>query len=188
MTVFVQETAHPRRKQRRWLAWCGALVLTTFAAIAATGIHGFRVNFTPSEPIGLWRILPLDRPVRNGDLVFICPPITEAMREARARGYLRYGLCTGGVAPMIKTVAATSGQIVDIHHDVRIDGNQLAHSQPMAKDARGRQMVPYRGGVVPSGTLYLHSDFPGSFVSRYFGPLPLENVLGMAREVWTYDP
>ena len=47
------------------------------AALAAIGWLGsFRINLTPSEPLGLWRIGTLDQPVAPGDLVFICPPDT----------------------------------------------------------------------------------------------------------------
>lgn len=188
MTASVEKPMPIRSRRRMFLAWLGALLLITFAAIVALGTAGFRVNVTPSEPIGLWRILPLNRATRSGDLIFICPPASAAMREAHTRGYLRHGLCAGGVAPLIKRVAATSGQVVEIDDDVRIDGRRLLHSQLMLRDGQGRQIVPYTGGVVASGTVYLHSDFPGSFDSRYFGPLPGRHVLGLAQEVWTYAP
>jgi len=38
------------------------------------------------------------------------------------------------------------------------------------------------------GTLFLHSDFVGSYDSRYFGPLPAEGTLGLAQEVLTFAP
>ncbi|MDR6758735.1 conjugative transfer signal peptidase TraF [Mycoplana sp. BE70] len=108
------------------------------------------------------------------------------MRQARARGYLRHGLCAGGFAPLIKTVAATAGQRIEADDLVRINGRSLPHSRTMRKDGQGRRMEPYGGGIIPPGAVYLHSDFPGSFDSRYFGPLPVENVLGLARKVWAY--
>jgi conjugative transfer signal peptidase TraF len=185
MTKSLEERRQQRAKRRARLGSC---VFVMFATVGALGMLGFRVNFTPSEPMGLWQIFPLDRPLRTGDLVFICPPVTDAMREARSRGYLRHGLCPGGIAPLIKMVAAVPGQTVDIGDDVRIDGKQLAHSRLMARDGQGRSIAPSRGGVVPPGTVYLHSDFVASFDSRYFGPLPLANILGLAREVWTYGP
>jgi conjugative transfer signal peptidase TraF len=175
-------------KLRASLTWLAVPALVAVAAMSVLGTSGFRVNLTPSEPMGLWRIFPLDRSLRGGDLIFICPPLTETMHEARTRGYLRYGLCAGGIAPLIKTVAATPGQIINIGDDVRIDGRKLARSKLMPRDARGRIIKPYRGGVVLPGTVYLHSDFPGSFDSRYFGPLPVKNILGLAGEVWTYAP
>lgn len=188
MTASVENPVSLRARKKVVLFVLGASVLMTFAGIAALGMIGFRVNLTPSEPIGLWRVLHLNRSIRNGDRIFICPPATDLMREARRRGYLRHGLCTFGVAPLIKTVVATSGQVVAVDRAVHIDGKQLPHSQVMLFDGRGRRLVRYEGGVVPPGTLFLHSGFPGSFDSRYFGPLPIENVLGLAQEVFAYAP
>jgi conjugative transfer signal peptidase TraF len=175
-------------KRLAWFYRISSVSLFTLGFIVFLGGQGFRVNLTPSAPLGLWRIVQPDRPILVGDLVFICPPATDAMREARARGYLRFGLCKGWVAPMIKTVVATSGQAIEIANDVRIDGRPLPHSRVASVDGQGREMMQYNGGVVPPGAVFLHSDFPGSFDSRYFGPLPIVGVLGLAEEVWTYAP
>ncbi|MDO3445447.1 conjugative transfer signal peptidase TraF [Agrobacterium sp. V1] len=150
------------------------------------GLGGVRINVTPSEPLGLWRIRPLDRAVAIGDLVFICPSTNDIMREAYRRGYLRRGLCAGARAPLIKTVMATSGQVVETGSRVHIDGKPLPCSQIALKDGRGRTVAVYGGGVVPPETVYLHSCFQGSYDSRYFGPLPAGNILGLAQKVWTH--
>jgi conjugative transfer signal peptidase TraF len=110
------------------------------------------------------------------------------MHKARARGYLRFGLCEGLVAPLIKTVVATAGQAIQISDVARVDGRPLPHSRVSGVDGQGREMTPYDGGVVPPGTVFLHSEFPGSFDSRYFGPLSMNGILGLAQEVWTYAP
>ena len=175
-------------KRLVWFYRISSVSLFALGFIVLLGGQGFRVNLTPSEPLGLWRIVQPNRPILVGDLVFICPPATGAMREARARGYLRFGLCAGRVAPLIKTVVATSGQAVEIADDVRIDGRPLPNSRVASVDGQGREMLQYDGGVVPPGAVFLHSDFPGSFDSRYFGPLPRDGVLGLAQEVWTYAP
>ena len=177
-----------RMKRLVWFYRISSVSLFTLGFIVLLGGQGFRVNLTPSEPLGLWRIVKPDRPILVGDLVFICPPDTDAMREARARGYLRFGLCAGWVAPLIKTVMATSGQAIEIADDVRVDGRPLSHSRVSRVDGQGREMVRYDGGIVPPGAVYLYSVFPASFDSRYFGPLPMDGILGLAREVWTYAP
>lgn len=175
-------------KRLVWFYRISSVSLFTLGFIVLLGGAGFRINLTPSEPIGLWRIVERERPILTGDLVFICPPDTDAMHEARARGYLRFGLCAGSVAPLIKTVVATSGQAIEIRDDVRVDGRPIPHSGVARVDGQGREMTPYDGGVVPPGAVFLHSEFPGSFDSRYFGPLPMDGILGLAREVWTYAP
>jgi conjugative transfer signal peptidase TraF len=175
-------------KRLVWFYRISSVSLFTLGFIVLLGGAGFRVNLTPSEPLGLWRIVEPVRPILVGDLIFICPPATDAMREARARGYLRFGLCADHVAPLIKTVVATSGQVIAIQDDVRVDGRPLPHSRVARTDGQGREMVHYEGGVVPPGTVFLHSEFRGSFDSRYFGPLPMDGILGLAQEVWTYAP
>ena len=177
-----------RMKRLVWFYRISSVGLFTLGLIVLLGGQGFRVNLTPSEPLGLWRIVKPDRPILVGDLVFICPPDTDAMREARARGYLRFGLCAGRVAPLIKTVVATSGQMIEIHDHVCVDGRPLPHSRVAPLDGQGREIKRYDGGIVPPGTVFLHSEFPASFDSRYFGPLPMDGILGLAREVWTYAP
>lgn len=175
-------------KRLVWFYRISSVSLFALGFIVLLGGQGLRVNVTPSEPLGIWRIVKPDRPILVGDLVFICPPDTDAMREARTRGYLRFGLCDGWVAPLIKTVVATSGQAIETADDVRVDGRQVPHSRVARVDGQGREMERYDGGVVPPGTVFLHSEFPSSFDSRYFGPLPMDGILGLAREVWTYAP
>lgn len=184
---------HRHRVLRRlnrlvWFYRISSVSLFTLGLLVMLGGAGFRANLTPSEPLGLWRIVEPDRPILIGDMIFICPPNTEAMRKAHARGYLRSGLCAGRVAPLIKTVVAVSGQVIEIDADVRVDGRPLPHSRVAWRDGQGREMEPCDGGVIPPGTVFLHSEFPGSFDSRYFGPLPMDGILGLAKEVWTYAP
>ncbi|MDH0117149.1 conjugative transfer signal peptidase TraF [Rhizobium pusense] len=175
------------RKRRVLLFLTGsAVIISTLAAAAFTG--GYRLNLTPSEPLGLWRIEKLQRPAAVGDLVFLCPPTTAVFEEARRRGYLRGGLCAGGVAPLIKTVAALPGQRVEITDHVLIDGHSIPASYVSSTDGEGRLLLPDSGGVVPPHHLFLHSSFASSYDSRYFGPVPDSGLLGLARPVFTFDP
>ena len=172
----------------------GAIMLLSTSLVAIAGlvtaavVGGYRLNLTPSEPLGLWRIEKLNRPLEAGDLVFICPPPTAIFEEARRRGYLRRGLCAGGFAPLIKMNAALPGQHVEITDHVVIDGGSLAASVVRKTDGEDRTITPYPGGIVPSGHLYLYSSFASSYDSRYFGSVPDSGLLGLARPVITFDP
>jgi conjugative transfer signal peptidase TraF len=163
-----------------------ALVATLAIGTALAG--GYRINLTPSEPLGLWRVVPLDRTVAVNDLVFICPPPTAAMREARARGYFRSGSCPGGVAPLIKMVIAVAGQRVEIGASVAVDGRTISSSSLARRDGKGRPLARFPSGTVQRENVFVHSPFPGSYDSRYFGPLPASGILGLAQEVLTYAP
>lgn len=159
------------------------------AAIAvAAWLGGYRINTTPSYPLGLWRIEALGRPIDIGDLIFICPPPTPAFSLAFERGYIRRGLCPGRLSPLIKKVVATEGQSVDIGGHVSVEGRPLAHSKIHRVDAEGRALSAWQGGVVPAGYVFLHSDFSGSYDSRYFGPVPAAGLLGRAVPVYTFEP
>ncbi|NEI67619.1 conjugative transfer signal peptidase TraF [Rhizobium leguminosarum] len=169
----------------------GIILVAALVAILAIGTAlagGYRVNLTPSEPLGLWRIVPLHRPAAVDDLLFICSPETAAMRAARARGYFRSGSCPGAVAPLIKTVIAVAGQHVEIGVSVSVDGRRVSSSSLALRDGKGRPLAPFPSGIVPPGYVFLHSAFPGSYDSRYFGPVPASGILGLAQEVFTYVP
>ena len=173
-----------RRSPRLGLISGGLLA----ALVTIGGWGGLRLNLTPSYPLGLWRIVPLDRAATVGDLVFVCPPRNAVFEQAAARGYLRRGLCPGWVGPLIKIVAAGEGQRVEVSRSVAIDGQPLEHSDVRLIDGEGRALAPWLGGVVPPGHVYLHSSFAGSYDSRYFGPVPVEGVLGRAEPVLTFCP
>jgi conjugative transfer signal peptidase TraF len=165
------------------------LGVVSAGGIAALGwVGGFRLNATPSYPLGLWRIERPVGPIKVGDLVFICMPPGPGLTLGLERGYLRAGLCPGGAGPLIKTVAAMPGAHVEVGRSVTVDGRALGHSRVRLADAEGRALVAYAGGVVQPGHLYLHSDYTGSYDSRYFGPLPDVGLLGLARPVATFDP
>lgn len=187
--TMIDTRFHSLRRQRR-----GACVLLAAAVASALGINlagtfgGFRINMTPSEPLGLWRIRPLDRDPVVGDIVFVCVPRSALVDDARARGYLRRGLCVSGYAPLIKTVVAVAGQQVEIGQSVRIDGEEIPHSVLAGQDGMGRPLMAARSERIRSAHVFLHSPFPGSWDSRYFGSVPRSSILGLAREVLTIAP
>lgn len=176
----------PQRRNALIVLGVGAAVGASIAAAGAWG--GYRLNMTRSYPLGLWRTEMMRRQPTVGDTVFICPPTTPAFELALDRGYLPRGLCPGGTGPLIKTVAALAGQDIAIDGSVRVDGQLLDHSDVQTVDAEGRALTAFTGGVVPAGNIFLHSNFPGSYDSRYFGPVPADGILGFAKPVFTFTP
>ncbi len=188
MTIPFIAAALRRRRNRGLLFGFATITMALLGTISVAWFGGYRINLTPSERLGLWRIIELDRPAAAGDLVLSCPPQTSAMREAKMRGYLRAGLCPGGIAPLIKTIIAVAGQRVAIGIGVSIDGHPVRFSALQHRDGKGRPLTPFGGGIVPAGYVFLHSPFVGSYDSRYFGPIPAAGILGLAHEVLTYAP
>lgn len=188
MTVATYSTALASRRQWRVVLFVAVGLVVLLGTFVAGTAAGYRVNMTASEPLGLWRIIPLERPIAVGDLVFLCPPATAQFVEARSRGYLRRGLCPTGDAPLIKMVIATAGQQVEIGADVRIDGLRIPQTGLVRVDGKGRPLHPGTGGIVPAGSVFLYSPYAASWDSRYFGAIPVSGVLGLAEEVLTYAP
>ena len=176
-----------RQQTRRRVLTISGVGLALMVVFVGVGIlAGLRINLTPSEPLGLWQVVTPDRPVSVGDLVFICPPSGALSDFGLARGYFLRGTCPGGAAPLIKAVAATAGANIAVGANVRIDGIPLPNSWLSSKDGEGRTLMPWTGGVVPPGQFFLHSQFRGSYDSRYFGPVPDTGLLGFARPLLTF--
>lgn len=155
-------------------------------AVRITDAAGFRINHTPSLPVGIWRIELLHGEPRRGQIVSVCPPDTNVMRAARDRGYVSWGRCPGGYEPMLKPVVATPGDAVTVTaQGVTVNGVPVANSVRLALDSRSHRLPALPEGayhVEPGQVWLLSSHHPRSFDSRYFGPVPVENILGLAEK------
>jgi conjugative transfer signal peptidase TraF len=168
------------------------LIWGTWTLIAATGLMayaaGFRVNTTPSMPLGVWRIEPHTAALHPGDVVTFCPPDTAVFRAATERGYVPRGGCASGVEPLLKPVVAVEGDVVTVTPDgVAVNGSPIPGSAPLVRDTAGRPLRPLPPGDyrLASGELWLLSTYtPRSWDSRYFGAVPAASIVGVARPVW----
>jgi type IV secretion system protein VirB1 len=158
------------------------------AVLASADVAGLRFNLTPSMPRGLWQVVMHKTPLRRGEVVTLCPPDTAPIRLGAARGYIPAGRCPGGYEPLVKPIAATAGDRVTVSAaGVTVNGQTVPGTVPLAHDSAGRVLPPFPAGAypVPQGDVWLLSGHdPRSFDSRYFGPVPAANVLGLARPVW----
>ncbi len=149
-------------------------------AIEASGV---RFNASPSLPVGFYRLV--DAPIERGTLVAACLPEPYG-RLGRERGYLHRGLCPGGVAPVVKRVAAVAGDKVQVGDEgVFVNGSFLEEPAPPT-DTQGRPLSSWPLGVaqLTPEELWLYSRRPNSWDSRFFGPVRRSAVLGIARPIW----
>ncbi|MDB5402709.1 MAG: traF [Rhodopila sp.] len=163
----------------------GTLVAATLVTAWAVGL---RVNDTTSMPRGLWQVSGVAAPLRRGQIVTVCLPDTASSRVAVARGYLDAGTCSGGYEPLVKPIAAVAGDLVTVTpQGVNVDGRLVDNTAQRVRDSAGRPLRPFPPGVYPvmPGQVWLLSGHDGrSFDSRYFGPVPVTNVRGLARPLW----
>jgi conjugative transfer signal peptidase TraF len=170
-------------------AWLG---MGLFAAlILCAHSAGLRVNESPSLPIGIWLVSPLERELRRGDIVSFCPPDTPAFREAWLRGYLSAGHCEGGYEPLLKPVAAIADDRVSGTDDgISINGRLIASSKSLNRDGLGRTLPSPEAHdvIVAKGEVWVISSYnPLSFDSRYFGPVTISKIEGLARPLFILD-
>jgi len=153
---------------------CGYAVAGVALLLAVSWLSGFRVNVTPSLPLGIYRLA--DAPARKSP-AFFCLESNEYIRLAEERGYAGSGFCPGGLRPLGKEVYGLPGDAVGFDHGlITVNGQALPGSTAKDKDRQGRAMPAslLRPGLIPKGkALMLSLHHSGSFDSRYFGLVPL---------------
>jgi conjugative transfer signal peptidase TraF len=136
-------------------------------------------NASPSVPVGLYLVtkaLP-----RVGDLVVLrLPPVMAAL--AARRGYLPTS------AYVLKPIAAVAGDLVCRFGERVLVRGVLAGIAEDA-DSDGNAMPSWQGcRILQMGEVFVLADHPGSFDSRYFGPLDTASIAGRAVLLWSHQP
>jgi type IV secretion system protein VirB1 len=175
-------------KGRRFALYALLIGAASAGASEAAYRAGLRINTTPSMPVGLWAVSEPGTVLEHGQGVSLCPEDDAAFRLAKARGYLPAGRCAGDYEPLFKPVVAVAGDWVTVTTaGLAVNGVPVPNSRAAPADARGRAMPVIAPGTYPvaPGTMWVVSSFhPASFDSRYFGPLPVTQVEGIARPLW----
>jgi conjugative transfer signal peptidase TraF len=171
-------------------AWLGSGLFAALILFAHSA--GLRVNESPSLPIGIWRVSPLNRELQKGDIVSFCPPDTPPFREARGRGYVDGGLCEGGYEPLLKPIAAIEGdRVTRTDQGISINGRLIANSKSLGRDGSGRTLSSPGANnvIVATDEVWVVSSYnPLSFDSRYFGPVQISSIEGLARPLFVFHP
>jgi conjugative transfer signal peptidase TraF len=163
-----------------------ALSLTAFigAGLLLGKAAGLRLNTTDSAPHGLWLVQTTGSKVlERGELVEICPPLSPVVRIMASRGYLPAGECAGvSVAPLLKPLSAIAGDTIRLRQGEPVMVNGVALPNTVAMPS----IPAWPDGIykVQPGQAWLFSSYSaGSFDSRYFGPVELAAVRGIASAV-----
>lgn len=150
-------------------ALCGATVWEMIVPPTPRLIY----NESPSAPLGWYKIDP-DGEVKRDVIVAAFAP-EKARNLAHERGYLPSNV------PLLKTVWAGPGEKI-----CRLGAKIEAPNRPVltaaAQDDLGRDLPRWDGCITLSKTeiFLISTDVQTSFDSRYFGAVPVSNVLGTA--------
>ena len=167
-----------RPRIRRLFLWVAmpASVLAGISLAADRAPALALINESPSLPLGLYARTGA-REATRGDVVALAPP-------SSVRVYLR-GLGMPSDMQLLKRVAAVGGE--------RVCATAGTLTTPrrevpvMARDRRGAALPAWRDcRVLRADELFVLGDTPGSFDSRYFGPVRRAQVDGVYRETLTW--
>ena len=130
-------------------------------------------NPSPSAPIG-WYKLSENQSPQKGDLVAAIIPIA-AQKLVIERQYLPPNI------PILKTIWAVSGDEI-CHNNGQVLSRNMPALRVQSEDSLGRKLPSLSGCyIIPVGEVFLVStDIQTSFDSRYFGPVPISNIIGRA--------
>lgn len=159
------------------IATLGALLVA--ASTADTWPLRVVYNTSASVPLGWYRVSDPDEP-KIGDVVVARPPL-RAERLLVERGYIGSGV------PLLKVVMAREGSRVCRDDDaISIDATLVGTARD--RDGLGRPLPRWSGcRVLGAGEVFLFNrDAPGSFDSRYFGPVSVTSIIGKATPLWTW--
>ena len=152
------------------------LVLGGLGVVAARTPTPVLINESPSLPRGLY-LRDAGAPIERGTTVALSQP-------AAGRAYLqRLGMPSGVL--LIKRVAAADGDCVCRRGDaIRAAGRTVS---VRTRDRLGAPLPQWRGcRRLGLDELFVLGDTPGSFDSRYFGPVSRADVDGVFRETLTW--
>lgn len=165
----------------RFLIWpTVGLAAAALLASVATAVDRLPavalVNESPSLPKGVYARVE-GRPIALGSVVAI-PQL------AGSRAYLG-SLGMPADVLLLKRVAAVGGERVCGRNGIVETARWRIEARP--QDRRGVRMAVWREcRVLRADELFLLGDTPGSFDSRYFGPVSRSEITGVYREMVTW--
>ncbi|MEE3501280.1 S26 family signal peptidase [Acidiphilium acidophilum] len=173
----------------------GLLAVGVLADVALVR-SGLIINVTPSMPIGLYRLSSLPRRLHDGMIVYLCPPSPArnlAMAQAAQGKWLLTSPrspCPSHLVPFLKKIGATPGQTVTLTmRGTSIDGHLLPATAIKRFAKNGQPMIHQKPGsylMGPRQVWVWDNSSPWAYDSRYWGPLPVANILKQARPVLTW--
>lgn len=159
------------------LAVMGLAILALMRPSDHSGARLF--NDSASVPLGFW--LRTTQPVALGEIVGFPPPqaamaYVAAHMPAYAHGKL-----------ILKYVVATAGDRICRAGEAFTVNGRL-YGLAATKDGVGVNLPQWQGCQIlaPGEVAVFSNRIPNSFDSRYYGPIPAGNIVGVYRPLWTW--
>tara|TARA_R100001126_G_scaffold95906_1_gene67829 strand:- start:317 stop:862 length:546 start_codon:yes stop_codon:yes gene_type:complete len=168
--------------RRSTIIWMTAGLLLAGSAWVLRPDTVFIWNRTSSAPLGLYLKLERseERPLTPGSRVLLGP------ESSAGHWIISHGFAGSGW-PIIKSVRAQTGdEICRNGPVVSINSKPVATAQETTSS--GRRLPEWQGcRVLGEGEIFLLNDHPYSLDGRYFGATDIDDILGIAVPIWTYQ-
>lgn len=164
------------------------IILFLFIIIYSIKKGKFILNTTSSFPLGLYKITPKEH-YQKRDLVSFCATPNPTIERMIKEGYTQPNPnCPNHTPQLLKKIVALEDDNVTIESSVKINNQPLKNSHLFRRDSRGNLLHIQPSQRIKRGFFWAMSDYnEKSYDSRYFGQIPLENIIGVATPIITWD-
>lgn len=178
-------------KNLKYLAYPISVAMVIIMPVFILGLLGYRFNFSPSMPIGVWKTKPTKKEdsILKGRVVLACLPKQPGVYNLILQHkLLPKGLCDDGTAPLLKPIAATKGDIVTINNHYILVNDQVIINSTALEPNKFKVNLPLLNEgkyIVNEDEVWLISKHhTHSLDSRYFGAVMKENIIAVMQPVW----
>ena len=173
-----------RTKRPEWLpvaiTLVSLLLLVVLPKVLTISLPRLVVNFTKSEPRGIYSVLSLTE-LKRGELIFVSPSL-------KTQKFAKRTLSLNPERSLLKAIGAVSGDLVCVHHRALfINGKRVA---PIYRKTRRGEVLPHIRGcirIAPNYFLPLSQFSRFSLDGRYLGQMKVSLIEGKAKPVFTFD-
>jgi conjugative transfer signal peptidase TraF len=96
--------------------------------------------------------------------------------------------CPNQTPQLLKKILGLEGDRVELQRAVTINNHPIKNSKLFRKDRNGNLLPIQHSQTIKKGYFWAMSDYnERSFDSRYFGQVPLKNIIGIAKPILTWN-
>lgn len=162
--------AAPRR------LWIAMAIILPIAFLVWTALHSVTLVMSPS--IDAWMVRQATGPVGKGDLVSFS--LVHPLAGPDPVNVTKRVLCVPG--EILRQVEILPGPARRYGRSAYLCAGKLVGiTRPFGRNGQRLAAFPWGVHPIPAGYVYLGSDHPDGFDSRYYGPVKIERLTRMER-------
>lgn len=165
-----------------------AFIVSVFILIIFTAKKEHIIfNTTSSFPLGLYKISSKKNYIK-GELVSFCAIENKTFTRMIKEGYTQpHPNCSNRTPQLLKKIIALEDDNITIGKAISLNNQPIKNSTIFKKDHNGNLLSIQSSQKIKKGYFWAMSDYnEKSYDSRYFGQVPLSNIIGIATPILTW--